>query len=466
MATFHDVPCTVCGCVCDDLTLTFDGDQLVTADRACDLAQPWLFSLNAASPPAAQVHGKPVELETAIDAAAEILSRSHAPLIYGLSRSSTPGQRAAVSLADQLGATIDTTASIGHGPSILALQEVGESTCTLGEVAQRSDLVIFWGANPAVTHPRHFERYSLDPKSEFLPNGRKDRYVVVIDVKENETAAVADEVILIRPGSDFELINVLRMLIQNPNASPAIDCGVPLERLQTLAKRMRDCRYGAVFFGLGIAIPRVGHVNVQALLKMVAELNGVTRFIARRLRISGDVSGADSVLCWQTGFPFGVDLSRGYPRYNPGEYTADELLERGDVDACLIVGSLSVPNFSTRALNSLAALPTIVLDAPNTPPSIEATVQITTAVYGIHAAGTAYRMDEVPIPLRKLIDSPYPTDGEVLNAIGRRIRESAGSDADSAGLVSGLPGVGVEDGVGQPVRGLVVHRDEHRAGRD
>ena len=87
---------------------------------------------------------------------------SRAPLIWGLSRSSTAGQRAAVLLAEQIGATIDTTASVCHGPSIMAIQQVGESTCSLGEVRNRADLVIFWGADPAESHPRHFERYSVD----------------------------------------------------------------------------------------------------------------------------------------------------------------------------------------------------------------------------------------------------------------------------------------------------------------
>jgi formylmethanofuran dehydrogenase subunit B len=423
MKTFRDVACTVCGCVCDDLVLTFDGDRLVGVERACDLARPWLYSLNDAGPPVARVQGVEAALDEAIAEAAGILKSSRAPLIYGLSRSSTPGQRAAVSLADQIGAIVDTTASIGHGPSIMAIQEVGESTCTLGEVAQRSDLVIFWGAAPADTHPRHFERYSLEPASDLLPNGRADRHVVVIDIKESSTTAAADEVILVTPGRDFEMIVALRMLLRDPECSPRVDCGVPVEQLRALAKRMVECRYGAVFFGLGLALPHLGHLNVEALLEMVDELNGKTRFIARRLRVSGDVSGADSVLCWQTGFPYAVDLSRGFPRFNPGEFTTQELLERGEIDACLIVGSRNLPTLSDAALQFLSSVPLIVLDSPNTPPSIvEPAVQFATAVYGIHAAGTAYRMDEVPIPLRKLIDSPWPTDAEVLWGIAERVK--------------------------------------------
>src|SRR5690606_24962809 len=99
----------------------------------------------------------------------------------------------------------------------------------------------------------------------------------------------------------------------------------------------------------------LGHLNVEALLRLVAELNDHTRFVARRLRIPGDVTGADSVLCWQTGYPFAVNLNRPYPRYNPGEFTADELLSRGEVDACLFVGSESVADLSPAARKALAA---------------------------------------------------------------------------------------------------------------
>ena len=91
---------------------------------------------------------------------------------------------------------------------------------------------------------------------------------------------------------------------------------------------MKTCRSGVVFFGLGLSQSGLGHLNVEALLRLVTELNAHTRFYARRMRVQGDVAGADSVLCWQTGYPFSVNLSRGYPRYNPGEYSANDLLER------------------------------------------------------------------------------------------------------------------------------------------
>jgi formylmethanofuran dehydrogenase subunit B len=114
-----------------------------------------------------------VALEVALDRAAQILQVPRSPLIYGLSRSSTEGQRAAVALADRIGATSDTTASLCHAPSVMGLQEAGESTCSLGEVKNRADLVMFWGrirsrAIPGISSPTQFVLHSVG-RSGSLP---------------------------------------------------------------------------------------------------------------------------------------------------------------------------------------------------------------------------------------------------------------------------------------------------------
>jgi formylmethanofuran dehydrogenase subunit B len=414
--TVRNVACTVCGCVCDDLAVTVDADRVVAAEGTCPLSDPWFRAQNTHRPPAALVDNEPVELEDAFARAAELLSAARAPLIYGLSRSTTEGQRAATALADRLGATIDTTASTGHAPSIVALQQVGESTCTLGEVKNRADLVVFWGSDPVVTHPRHLERYSADPAGRFVPGGRRDRYVVVVDERETETAKVADRFIRVEPGRHWEALWRLRMLVKGVEGQEPI--GGPWD---DLAARMKACRCGIVFFGAGITRGPLAHRTVEALLQLVTDLNDHTRFYARRMRRFGDVAGADSVLTWQTGYPFGVNLARGYPRYNPGEFTGPELLARGEVDLCLVVGGETAADLPPAARAHLGRIPVILLDAPDAATDLPAAVRFTTAVYGVHRPGTAYRMDEVPVPLRVILPTDYPSDGEVLNELLRRV---------------------------------------------
>jgi formylmethanofuran dehydrogenase subunit B len=421
LQTFEHVACTMCGCVCDDLRVSVADGRVVKAERACVLAEPWYLGQDQTQPPAAEIEGQPATFEAALERTAEILKQASSPLIYGLSRSSTEGQRAAVALAEQLGATIDTTASTCHAPSIMAMQDVGEVSCTLGEVKNRSDLVIFWGANPVVSHPRHFERYSLEPKGRFTPAGRAGRTLVVADIKPTASTAQADLFLPVEPGRDFEALIALRKLVRGDFVDEAISHGAPLAVLRELAERMKKCRYGVVFFGMGLSMTKVGQHNVGALLLLVRDLNAHTRFCARRLRYPGDVTGADTVLAWQTGYPFSVNFFRGYPRFNPGEFTAQDMLERADVDACILVGSEGVGRFSKSAIERLSQIPTIALDYPTVPSFIPPTVRFTTAVYGVHQPGTAFRMDGIPIRLRSFLTSQYPTDSDVLKAVAKAI---------------------------------------------
>jgi formylmethanofuran dehydrogenase subunit B len=415
--TIENVACTVCACICDDLKVTVRDGVITAAEHACCLAEPWYLSPWTSTAPSVQVRGHEATFQQGVEAAAEILRDARAPLIFGLSKSSTEGQRAAVALADKLGATIDTTASEGHAPSILALQQVGESTCSLGEIRNRADFVIYWGADPITSHPRHMERYSIDASGMLTPNGRADRTLVVVDSASSKTGDGADWFLKIDSGSDFDVLWTLRGLLQGVEPNPGQTVGAPLEELKRLAEMMKHCRCGVIFFGYGVAQHPMGHRNVEALLRLVIDLNQFTRFHARRLRNVGDVSGADSVLCWQTGYPFSVNLARGYPRYNPDEYSAGDVLENKEADALILVGTARVDSFSPAAQDHLRGIPTIVLDGINAKLPLQPTVLFTTATYGIHIPGTAYRMDEIPIRLRPLIDTNLPSDGDVLRAI-------------------------------------------------
>jgi formylmethanofuran dehydrogenase subunit B len=298
----------------------------------------------------------------------------------------------------------------------------GKVTCTLGEVKNRADFMIYWGGNPAECHPRHFTKYSLTQKGRFVPNGRKDRTMVLVDIRETPSAKAADLFLQIRPSKDFEVLTALRAVVKGQPIRPdsLIDTGLTLEQLQDLADRMKKARFGIIFFGMGVSMTRGKHMNSAAILTLVAEMNAFTKFVCMPMRGHGNVTGSDMVLRWTTGYPFGINLCRGYPRFNPGEFSTVDLLVRGDVDAALIMGADPGATMPQPAIDHLARIPTIVLDPKVTHTSRLARVHITTAVTGISAPGTVYRMDEIPLPLRPALKSPYPTDEDV----ARRIREA------------------------------------------
>ena len=297
----------------------------------------------------------------------------------------------------------------------------GKVTCTLGEVKNRADFIIYWGGNPADCHPLHFTRYTLTPKGKHVPLGRKGRTMVLVDVRETPSVKFSDIFLQVRPGKDFEVLTTLRALLKGRpvNEARVAETGLTLAVLQDLVERMKKARFGVIFFGMGLTMTRGKHLNSAAVLSLVAELNAFTKFVCMPVRGHGNVTGADVIMRWSTGYPFGVSLSRGYPRFNPGEFSTVDVLVRRDNDAALILGADPGATMPQPAIDHLASIPTIVLDPKVTHSSRLARVHITTAVTGISAPGTVYRMDEIPLPLKPILRSPYPTDEEVI----RRIRE-------------------------------------------
>lgn len=424
--------CTFCGCVCDDMVLTVDVQQhkITKSQNACVLGKAWFKEHSVEERPFALIGGREASTEEGIEEAAQILANARFPIIYGLSDTTCEAQKVAVSIADMIGGNLDTTTSVCHGPTGIAFQGIGESTATLGEIKNRADLVIFWGGNPAEAHPRLFTRYAVTTKGMHVPNGRKDRTVVLVDVRRTASTPVADIFLQVKPRSDFEVLWALRALVKGQRIDPSIEqrTGIALAVLEDLVTRMKNCQFGAFLFGMGLTMNRGRHFNAGALLALATDLNEFTHFVAAPVRGHGNVTGADNVVSWQTGYPFGVNFSRGFPRFGPGEFTTVDVLSRGDADAAMIIASDPASNFPQPAIEHLKRIPVITLDPKTTITSQLARVAFTTATYGINTSGTVYRMDNVPITLRPAFDSPYPSDEDILTGIQTRVRELLGGN--------------------------------------
>ncbi len=422
----EDATCTFCGCVCDDIELHVRDNKIVKAKRACVLGDAWFLNHEPEDVPACRIDGKPASVEEGIERASQILAGAKYPLVYGLSDTTSESQRVAVGIGDWIGGNVDTTTSVCHGPSGMAFQGVGEVTCSLGEVKNRADMVIFWGSNPAESHPRHFTKYSLMPKGMFIPNGRKDRTCVIVDVRKTKSARAADIFIQIKPRKDFEALWTLRALAQEIELDAdevERETGQTLSFWQDLMDKMKAAKFGVIFFGMGLTMTRGKHANSEALLALTRDMNKYTRFVCKPNRGHGNVTGADNVVAWRTGYPFGVNLARGYPRFNPGEYTSADVLARKEADAALIIAADPMGNYSQPAREHLATIPYVALDPKETSTTRAAAVAFTVATYGINVPGTVYRMDDVPISLRPAVDSPHPSDFEILSGIEKRVKE-------------------------------------------
>ncbi len=475
MPVIKAVTCPVCGSLCDDIELTVEDGKVVKVKNGCAMCESKFLGYNGEHrilKPLIRKNGKlvKVSLKEAVKRAAEILTEANYPMLYGWSSTNCEAMRTGIELAEEVGGVIDNTSTVCHGPSILSIQDVGIPSCTLGQIRHRADLVIYWGSNPWSAHPRHIERYTAFSEGRFEKSAwkgyltkikasivkkkiesairrvflrekpsapshlrgepppaifKEGRKLIVIDVRRTRSAEIADYFIQVEPNKDYELLQAFRALIRDQDIDVKEVAGVPVEYLEEVADVMIRCNFGILFFGLGLTMTMGKLRNIDAALSLIRDLNMRTKFAIMPMRGHFNVAGANTVFTWQTGYPYAVDFSLGYPRYNPGETSVVDVLLRKESDAALIVASDPVANFPRKAVEHLVKNPLIVVD-----PHMNATAQMADVVFpsafvGIEAEGTAYRMDHVPLPLKKVVKPPKGilADEEILRRILTEIRK-------------------------------------------
>jgi len=478
MAVISNVSCPVCGCLCDDIELVVEKNVITKVRNACGMGESKFLGYSAHRPlkPLIRKNGELVEtsMAEAVKKSAEILVNSSYPILYGWSNTSCEAIRIGVELAEEVGGVIDNTSTVCHGPSVLSIQDIGFPTCTLGQVRHRADLVIYWGCNPWSAHPRHIERYTnftegrfrssewahylstlgsyraqkrmqrvaklsgvigevcaLEATSvekiEHLPPEllQKKRKMIVVDVRRTRTADIADYFLQVEPNKDYELLQTLRALVRNEDLNVDSVAGISIEVLEDLADVIISSEFGMLFFGVGLTMSTGKLRNIDAALSLTRDLNEFTKFLIMPMRGHYNVTGANIVSTWQTGYPFAVDLSRGYPRYNPGETSVVDILSRGENDASLVVASDPVAHFPKGTVENLVKSQLIVIDSETSATSLMADVAFPSAVAGIEVEGTAYRMDKVPLPLKKVVKPPKGvlSDQQILQRILREVRK-------------------------------------------
>jgi formylmethanofuran dehydrogenase subunit B len=253
---------------------------------------------------------------------------------------------------------------------------------------------------------------------------RKERKMIVVDVRRTRTADIADYFLQVEPNKDYEVLQALRALIRDEELDVDSVGGVPAEVLEDLADILVSCEFGIVFFGVGLTMSEGKLRNIDAAISLVRDLNERTKFLIMPMRGHFNVTGANMVSTWQTGYPYAVDFSHKYPQYNPGETSVVDILSRAEADAGLVVASDPVAHFPKEATKSLVKNPLIVIDPEITATSLMADVVFPSAIIGIEVEGTAYRMDHVPLPLKKVVEPPKGilSDEQILRRILREVR--------------------------------------------
>jgi formylmethanofuran dehydrogenase subunit B len=405
------VTCLGCGCSCDDVTITVRENRIVDAAPVCPVGKAWLG--DGQVPARILSQGRPVTLEQALSDAAAVLTRHSPCLIYLAPDLTSQAQRTAVAVADLLKAGVDCATSSTAATGLLTTQRRGRAGATLGEIRNRGDVFLFWGVNPTRRYPRFLERYALEPAGTHVPQGRRGRQVISVSIGEDQSLEDADLTFTIEPQNEIATLSLMRAAVLGHEFSGSVN-GAGLAR--EVASRLIRARYAVIVHDSEPTPEQRNPLRVEALVGLTQALNAPTRAALCSLRAGGNQVGAESVMTWQTGYPFAVDFRRGFPRFDPGG-RGMMLLSRQAYRSALIAGSPQLDDLP----ESLSQINPVVIGPRASEVSFKTQVAVDTGVGGIHDSGTAYRMDEVPLRLRPVLNHPRSA-AEVLAGLHRALR--------------------------------------------
>jgi len=434
MAT-KNIVCPVCGASCDDIQVELEGQGL-TVRNACKMGNAKfqeVVSPHRIREPLVRADGdlRRASWDEAIEMTARILANSERPLLFMGSETSTEAMEVGIHMAEFLGGIADSNSTVCHGPTTMGIQEAGRVGATAGQSKSRADLTVYWGSNPLESMPRHMSRYAVYPRGYWTQRGRFDRTVICVDPRRSITAENADLHIQLNPNTDYELLSALLTLLhgKRPHQTAEDVTGVSISEMEKMLDMMKSCNFGAIYVGLGIASSYGKHRNAEMAFNLVKELNSHTKFVIGALRGHCNVAGFNQIASYLYGFPFGLDFARGYPRYNPGEYTAVDVLREKDVDAAFILSADLVSHFPAACSEYLAQIPMACIDIAPCPTTMLSDVVLPGVIDAMESDGTFYRLDDVPIYFQPFTSSPFSfteSNVDTMNQIFERVKRIKG----------------------------------------
>ena len=414
--TRESLVCPGCSCLCDDLDVTLEGGRITAVDNVClwgagkFLATKKFRTQSPRSRLSAfqvrrQDRWQEVRYEEAVEEAGALLRQARRPLIYGLTSSGVGAQKAALRLARRLKARLEPADLAFMAPFYGAVKAHGLFWAPLEVIRDEADTVLFWGANPIHSAPRHLVRYAVFARGRFTERGLEDRRVAAVDIYPTELKQFCRPFVQVQPGQEMALAAaVAARLGQGPEKTDSVPGAAPL------ADFLAQAAYGVMFLGRGVSYGP-GPELVERLAALVAWLNRERLF--NLLPLPGDFNSAGlyHLLLQELGNP-------GAPDFSAGDQAASHLtpVDWQEIDAVLVSGAELLWFLKEEQVQDLKRrqVPLVVLSPFANRTTAQASVLFPVALEGVEVAEEAYRLDGLPVPLHGLTSSPWPAAHQIL----------------------------------------------------
>ena len=392
--------CPACGLLCDDLALT--STYPVSIKNACAKGISFFEKAFVERNTSPSVAGKPTELNSAIQAAANILSKAKQPLFAGLG-TEVQGMRSIMGLAEKTSATLDHMHSEGTVRNTLAMQNSGWQTTTLTEVKNRADVILAIGTDIASSCPRFFEK--LVWNTETLFNKPKPEVMYL---------GLAEETVKLP-----EIMSALNALMnaKNPlNKKPDNEMigNVTIAILKQILEKLKNAKYGVIVWSASALKFPQAELTVQSITQLISKLNETNRVAGLPLNSGDGDSSVNHTSTWLSGYPTRNRFVNGHPEYDAYHFSTKNQLNR--CDALLWISTFN--SYQPPACDA----PTIVIGHPDMQFEKQPDVFIPVGVPGVDHTGTMFRMDSsVAMPLKKLRNSELLSLSDVLSQIEAKL---------------------------------------------
>jgi formylmethanofuran dehydrogenase subunit B len=422
------ITCTGCSLLCDDIIVRTDGlyiDEIVGACLKGKEKFDCVTSNNRILSPLVRNNGdlEKTSLEKAIRKATEIITNSTKPLLYGFSTVSCQAQLKGFKLAKRINGFIDSNSIICQGKVMNVAKQAGLTLATISEVINKTDLLIFWGANVAESIPRLLNK-ALFSRGKFRMTGREIKTMVIIDPVKTASfnvMGVRDIALQVEPGRDMDLIRALKEECCSPDSIPSNGvAGIDKDDLKRLLIQLTNAENGVIFIGQGIVGSSANSEVIKELLELVQLINVQQQKGRMSLMMLGghyNMVGFEHVALSTHGKNHSIQFSD-----NGFIETADTIvskIDNDDFDCSIIVGSDPVSHLPWTLSKKLISKPIILIDNKKSATFNFANVIIPSTITGIESGGLAYRLDHVPVQLNKVVNPPQNiiSDEEILSKL-------------------------------------------------
>src|SRR3990170_4613335 len=343
------ITCTGCSLLCDDIDVVIENHRIKEVRNACRRGAAKLKGCRDRLRPS--IDQTPADIDTSIKRAALILKNARSPMLYGWSNSTCEAQSNGIKLARKLNAIIDDTSSFCQGLLIEKVLKKKFRACSLDDVKNKADVLVYWGSDAQDSQPRHLSRVSYFPRGESRQRGyEEDRIAIAIDVRESNTAKICKGHFYRIPlKGDREFI--LSLIDALEGKVPSYDP----KRMLELASILKKAEFGVIFAGIGLTYSIKDDIDILASLADKLPNIHIMPMVGHYT-----MRGFNETLFKETGFVNRIKFDG--KAIHDNRYAVVEALKQKSIDALLVVGSDPLSSLPRSILTHLRAIPVICID--------------------------------------------------------------------------------------------------------